>query len=364
MPRSTQEALREEVERCRRLTEALLQDPAGRSRLAPEHLRRAAYAYLERPAKRLRPALVLMCCRATGGDDAQALPAAAAVEVFHTWTLVHDDVIDNDALRRGQATVHVAAAGWAATELGAGPEAAAAYGRDVAILAGDALQAWATELLLACAQRGVPERLVLGLAARMQTFLNHRLLEGELLDVQFSYRPVDTLSEEEVLTMLRLKTGVLLEYCATAGAAIGLGCLPGESPLVDGLGEFASLCGVAFQLQDDILGVSGDERKLGKPVGSDLREGKVTTLVLHALKTADAGRRETLRRALGRSQASAAEVADAHRCLVELGSVQYTRDLALGFLRRALQCLHRALPPAPTRDLLEALAEGMVERSS
>lgn len=364
MPSSIQDALRDELERCRQLTDGVLLNPATRPRLGPEHLQRAAYAYLERPAKRLRPALLLMCCRAAGGDEAQALPAAAAVEVFHTWTLIHDDVIDNDALRRGQATVHVAAANWAATELGAGPEPAAAYGRDVAILAGDALQAWATDLLLKCAGRGVPERVVLDLASRMQTVLNHRLLEGELLDVQFSYRPVETLSEAEVLTMLRLKTGVLLEYCASAGAAIGLRCLPGENPLVDGLGEFASLCGVAFQLQDDILGVSGDERKLGKPVGSDLREGKVTTLVLHALRTADAPRRDTLRRALGRSQASAADIAAAHRCLAELGSIHYTRNLALDTVHRALARLHQALPPTPMRDLLEAWAEAMVERTS
>jgi geranylgeranyl diphosphate synthase type I len=364
MPDAMQNALRAEIERCRQLTDALLRDPACRPRIAPEHLRQAAYAYLERPAKRLRPALLLLCCSAVGGDERQALPAAAAVEVFHTWTLVHDDVIDNDILRRGQPTVHAAAAAWATAELGAEPEAAAAYGRDVAILAGDVLQAWATALLLDCVQRGVPERIVLGLATRMQTFLNHRLVEGEMLDVQFSYRPVEAISEEEVLTMLRLKTGVLLEYSAAAGAAIGLQRLPGESSVVDALGDFAALCGVAFQLQDDILGVTGDEVRLGKAVGSDLREGKVTTLVLHALRAADDGQRTAIRRALGRRQASATQVEAAARCLVELGSVEYTRELAVSYVAQAVELLRRAVPASPVRDLLEALARSMVDRTS
>jgi geranylgeranyl diphosphate synthase type I len=363
MSQTTQDAFRDEIERCRRLTDAVLLEAANRERIAPEHLRRAVYAYLERPAKRLRPALLLLCCGAAGGDETQAVPAAAAVEAFHTWTLIHDDVIDNDLLRRGQPTVHAAAADWAAAELAAPPEAAAAYGRSVAILAGDALQAWATALLLECAGRGVPERIVLGLAARMQTVLSHRLIEGEMLDVQLSYRLLDSIAEEEVLRMLRLKTGVLLEFSASTGAAIGCRRLPGESPLVDALGDFAGLCGVAFQLQDDILGVTGDEARLGKPVGSDLREGKATLIVLHALRTADASRQAVIRRALGQRQASATEVAEAHRSLVELGSVQYARELADGFVRRALERLRGTVPASPQRALLEAWAEGMVARA-
>jgi geranylgeranyl diphosphate synthase type I len=218
-------------------------------------------------------------------------------------------------------------------------------------------------LFLECAGRGVPERIVLGLAARMQTVLSHRLIEGEMLDVQLSYRLLDSIAEEEVLRMLRLKTGVLLEFSASTGAAIGCRRLPGESPLVDALGDFAGLCGVAFQLQDDILGVTGDEARLGKPVGSDLREGKATLIVLHALRTADASRQAVIRRALGQRQASATEVAEAHRSLVELGSVQYARELADGFVRRALERLRGTVPASPQRALLEAWAEGMVARA-
>jgi geranylgeranyl diphosphate synthase, type I len=356
--------LRQEIERCRRLTDALLLDPGYRARFGPEHIRRAVYAYLERPAKRLRPALVLLCCGAVGGDEQQALPAAAAVELFHTWTLVHDDIIDDDALRRGRPTVHVEAADWAAREFGAGPAAAQAYGRDVAILAGDVQQAWATAMLLECAQRGVPARVVLGLAMRLQTVLNHRLIEGEMLDVQLSYRPIESVAEADVLEMIRLKTGVLLEYCAGAGAAIGCGRLPGEDPVVDALGDFATLCGQAFQLQDDILGVTGDERQLGKSLGADIRAGKATIIVLHALRTATAPQAEVIRRTLGRADAPAAEVAAVRRLLVDLGSVDYAGALAERCVGQALARLQRDVPPSPQRGLLEAWARSMVERTS
>ncbi len=360
---TTRDALRAEIERCRRLVDAVLLDPARQEQFAPAHLRRAVAAYLGRPAKRLRPALVLLCCGAVGGDEAQAVPAAAAVEAFHTWTLIHDDVIDNDALRRGQPTVHVAAADWARAEFGAGAGLAADYGRDVAILAGDALHAWAGALLLESACRGVPDRVVLGLASRMESVLCLQLLEGELLDVQFSYRPVESLREEDVLAMLRLKTGALLEYAAQAGAAIGLRSLPGEDRRIDALGEFAALCGVAFQLQDDVLGLCGDETALGKPVGSDLREGKITVPILHARLAGDGARWEAIRGVLGRPGAPAGAIAEAQRCLVELGSLEYTQELARGFVRRALACLGEASPAPAQRDLLASWAESLVQRS-
>ena len=357
-------ALRAEIERCRQLVDPLLLDPSRQAAVAPEHLRRAVVAYLERPAKRLRPALLMLCCRALGGDERQALPAAAAVELFHTWTLVHDDVIDNDAVRRGQPTVHTAAAAWARRDFGAAPAAAAAYGRDVAILAGDVQQAWSNAMLLSCARHGVPATLVLALCERLQTVLNHRLLEGEMLDVQFSLQPLETITEEAVLRMLHLKTGVLLEFAATTGGAIARGRLPDEDAAVAALGRFAGLCGLAFQLQDDILGIVGDEKALGKPIGSDLREGKVTVIVLHALRHASSAQRAVLGAALGRPDADAATVAAAQAGLVDLGSIAYAHDLANGYVRQALGILHEAVPAGPARDLLETWAESTVARAT
>jgi geranylgeranyl diphosphate synthase type I len=120
----------------------VLNRPEYRDSFAPEALRDAVYSYLNRPAKRLRPGILFFCCGAAGGREELARQAAASVEVYHTWTLVHDDIIDNDPKRRGQPTVHEEYR-LKALEWGYGPEAAAQLGKSVAILAGDLQHAWA-----------------------------------------------------------------------------------------------------------------------------------------------------------------------------------------------------------------------------
>ncbi|MCK5805155.1 MAG: polyprenyl synthetase family protein [Lentisphaeria bacterium] len=352
----------EELARYKALTDAFLLQDRFRQRFAPAHLHDAVYSYLERPAKRLRPAVLLMSCELFGGDTRQAAPAAAAVELFHTWTLVHDDIIDNDDLRRGQPTVHRQGAARAAAEYGADTRAQKEYGRDLAILAGDLQHGWALCMLFECARAGVPLDVVAYLAERMDSNLLCRLIEGEMLDVQFSHRVLGRISEEEILRMLELKTGVLLEYAAVAGACIGLGTLPEEDPRIASLGLFARKCGVAFQLQDDILGVTGNEEHLGKPIGSDLREGKCTTIVLKALERANARQTSQLENVLGNQAATAGEVADATQVLAELGTVDYTRQLAERFLREAIDELF-PLPDGRPKHCLRAWADFMLSRN-
>ena len=156
---------------------------------------------------------------------------------------------------------------------------------------------------------------------------------------------------------MELKTGALLEFAAAAGAAIGTGRPPGTDAVVDGLGRYASLCGVAFQLQDDILGILGDEARLGKPIGSDIREGKATLLVLHALAVLGPAARKSLLSTLGRCDASMAAVEDAINALRGCGSVEATRAIAENYLSAAVDCLVSAVPPSHERDLLERFAE-------
>ncbi len=331
--------------------------------LTLSRLSETARAYVERPGKRLRPAVLLFACAAVGGDEEQALPAAAAVELFHTWSLVHDDIIDNDDLRRGQPTAHRLAEALAVGQLGLAPAAAAHYGQSAAILAGDIQLAWAVRMLLRCRDRGVGAEVVLDLMARLADQLAPQLIDGEMLDVEFSHLPVDQVKEAAVLDMLEKKTGVLLGYAASTGACIGTGlpyadCAPAQS-----LAAFARACGVAFQLQDDILGIVGNERQLGKPIGSDLREGKATVLVLHALEQATPGQRDLLGRVLGNPHAPASEVAAATDLLRKLGSIEYAQALARQFLTKARTHLG-ALAPSPARDLLEAWAEYLFDRAS
>ncbi|HEX3045393.1 MAG TPA: polyprenyl synthetase family protein, partial [Bacillota bacterium] len=315
----------------------------------PEPLRQATYTYLNRPAKRFRPGILLFCCGAVGGWEKKALLAAAAVEVYHTWTLVHDDIIDNDPKRRGFPTVHeeirLEAIKWDYSE-----KEAAEMGRNIAILAGDLQHAWSMRLLLDLAETGVSLPVIYDLVRRLEFDVTSRLLEGEAQDVLFARRRIEELSEDEVLSMLEQKTGILYQYAALAGAAIGLDQTPSENKLIEVLGNFARQCGIAFQLQDDILGITGDEKLLGKAVGSDIREGKRTTILLHAFAEAEEPERQFLIRWLGNPEASEREIEKIQQILIEYDGIEYTRKLAEAIVTDALNELV-ILPDSKYKEL-------------
>src|SRR5258708_9628629 len=253
-------------------------------RFAPQHIKDAAVSYLKLGGKSLRPAVLLLSCGAVGGDEDIAIPAAAGIEVYHTWTLVHDDIIDRDDRRRGAPTVHVEFAERGAKELGFKGAEAEHYGHVIGILAGDVQQSWSYMLIRELYTKyGVNPALVLNLVGELATNVQLMLVEGETLDVQYAKRAVVALSEDLVVEMLLKKTGALYEFAERAGATIGLDDATGTSPLIADIAEFCSRCGTAFQLQDDILGVIGQTAQTGKPVGADIREGKKTVIVDHAL---------------------------------------------------------------------------------
>jgi geranylgeranyl diphosphate synthase type I len=349
-------------EREKRVTSYFL-DPRFREWFKPRDLRDAVFAYIERPGKRLRPAVLLWSCGAVGGDEEAALPAAAAVEMFHTWTLVHDDLIDNDDLRRGGPTVHKLGEEFARTELGYGPEKSVEYGRDLAVLTGDSQHGWTISLLCECARHGQTDpAVVLDVIYHLESYVVNTLIEGETLDVQYARTPIEELSREDIVRMLWMKTGVLYEFAARSGAMLGLNTTDSNHPCVAALSRFASSCGTAFQLQDDILGLLGKEEQLGKPIGSDVREGKKTTIVYFALRAATNAQREFLLSVLGNSYASAAEVAEATELMVELEAVKRTSELALEHVNKALPELH-ALPDSVYKELLTAWAHYMISRT-
>jgi geranylgeranyl diphosphate synthase, type I len=326
----------------------------------PNSLRQAVYSYLNRPAKRLRPGILLFCCGAVGGREEKALLAAAAVEVYHTWTLVHDDIIDNDSKRRGLPTVHEefrqAALAWGYPEV-----EAAQLGRDIAILTGDLQHAWSVRLLLDSCELGVPLPVVFDLIRRLEDDLTNGLVAGEALDVLFAKKKISELSEEEILEMLELKTGILYEFAAEAGASIGLGQTIAENPLIGSLGRFTRQCGTAFQLQDDTLGIIGNEQLLGKTVGSDIREGKRTTIVLHAYQNASAAERQFLEQTLGKAAASEQEVERVRRILIDNDGIEYTYKLAETIVNNALQDL-ASIPDSKYKELLLTWAKYVIKR--
>lgn len=347
-------------DRKRLVMDYLLQDRFVR-RFRPRHIREAVYSYVKSGGKSLRPAAAMLACGAVGGDEAKALPMAAAIEICHTWTLVHDDVIDRDSTRRGVPTVHADYAQRAAAEFGWQGADAEHYGRAIAMLTGDVQQAWSWSLMFeAHLERGVSAEVVIRLAQEMAAEVTPMLVEGETLDVQFSGQR-HHLTEALVLDMLWKKTGALYEYAGRAGAAMGLNDADPELPPVRALAKFCSLCGTAFQIQDDILGAVGDARQLGKPVGSDIREGKSTLLTLKALDRADDQQRRRILATLGNSRASEDEVKALTRLMRDLGVIQYAQNISHRYVDEALRHLHR-LPASDYTSLLENWARYLIQR--
>lgn len=214
--------------------------------------------------KRLRPVLLLLCCEAFGGDSQEALPAAAAVEMFHNFTLLHDDIMDNAAVRRGK------------------PSVQARWGENVAILSGDTMMIYSYRLM-----SQIPE---CKLARVMEIFTSMALqvCEGQQYDMDFEVQ--QKVSVPEYMQMIELKTAALLAGSAMIGAVLG----DASEEDCRRIYRFAQELGLAFQLQDDLLDSYGDER-LGKKIGGDILEGKKTCLMLSAMSRASEEDREVLR---------------------------------------------------------------------
>ena len=219
---------------------------------------------LSEGGKRLRPLLLLLSCQAFSGGYKQAMDAAAAVEVFHNFTLLHDDIMDHSDLRRGK------------------PSVVARWGENVAILSGDAMLITAYRLL-----SNVPHHL-LGRIMEIFNDMAVGVCEGQQYDMDFEER--QKVSVVEYMRMIELKTSVLLAGSAMIGALIGGSTEEEASKLY----KFALELGMAFQLQDDLLDSYGDER-LGKPIGGDILEGKKSYLMITAMSHANDQEREILR---------------------------------------------------------------------
>lgn len=348
---------------AKQVTSHLLRDKYL-NRFQPNDMREAVTLYVRAGGKRLRPAILSWSCGAVGGDPQSAIPAAAAVELFHTWTLVHDDIIDRDDQRRGEDTVHARfAKAMRKRHPELTPEEQYHYGVSVAVLAGDVQNGWATSLMTELtSERGIDPAVTLYLIERMDNQILNLLVEGELLDVQFCYETFDSVSEEKIEDMLWKKTGVLYSFCAIAGSIIGLGKADPSHQYVTALSEFCKRCGIAFQLQDDILGIIGDQKKLGKPIGSDIREGKHTTIVHNAFEQATEEEKHFLRNTLGKHNASDDDVHKVVSIFDRYGSIGRTRERARELMESSLPLLE-ILPESRYKKLLYAWADFMINRS-
>lgn len=254
--------------------------------------------------KRIRPLLCLLAHEAAGGRCRDALPTAVGIELLHTFTLVHDDIMDKALVRRSRPTV------------------GALWGDDVAITVGDALFALALDAFTSNADvPGIPpERVLRVLRHASKVCLD--LAQGQTLDLLYAKR--DDVTVAEYLGMIRLKTGVLLEFSLASGAILG----GTDEAGVRALSRFGEPLGVAFQIRDDVLDLTGDAKRLGKPVGSDIRAGKRTLMVAHAFERSPRARELAAILEAPAAKKSDEDVAEAIRILEEAGSIAYARRVA------------------------------------
>lgn len=350
-------SLTRELESVAHAVAEIIRDESLQPAFAPPQLRQAVLAYPLSGGKALRPALLVWACRALGGPLPAALRAGAAVELYHTYTLVHDDIIDRDVMRRGRPSVHALMEEVGRRQFALDHEAAH-YGLSMAILAGDCLQSWAVALLTTLPELGTDPRVTLRLVHQLQCVVGPAIVEGEARDIQLPFLPVAEVAEEDILQMMRTKTSALFRFCGWAGGLLARG---EEDEDVRALAAFGEHAGIAFQLQDDVLGLVGSEQKLGKPVGNDLREGKRTLIIALAWARVNEAERAQLSAVLGHADASHEEIEAATDLLRRLGAIDDVKTMAARYLQDALHCLD-TLPANDGVRLLRELAETIGKR--
>jgi geranylgeranyl diphosphate synthase type II len=284
--------------------------------------------------KRIRPVLVLMACDAVGGDVQQALKAAVGLELFHNFTLLHDDVMDNADVRRGQATVH------------------RRWNSNVAILSGDTMLTMASQYMCQVPTEHLAAVNELFHATAIEVY------EGQQYDMDYERRR--EVSVEEYINMIRLKTSVLLGCACKLGAIIG----GADEKTAQALYEVGENLGIGFQLQDDVLDVWGDEATFGKEIGGDIMNNKKTYLMVNAFKLANEDQAGRLRRWYTDNYAMKQEKVPAvTRIYEELGLREIADKAMEEYTQKALSVLETIELSAEARESFGALAASLVKRN-
>jgi geranylgeranyl diphosphate synthase type I len=301
----------------------------------PANLFNAAWHLPSGGGKRLRPILAMLTCESIKGTYDTVFPFAAALELIHNFSLVHDDIMDKSTLRRNLQTVHIK------------------YGEPTAILAGDYLFAKAFEALQD-----------LSVTPQLYKELNTNLIdtimdicEGQQLDMEFERRSL--INESEYLDMIRKKTAVLFQTSARGGALIA----HANQEIVDAMSNYGLYLGLSFQIWDDYLDLSSDATTLGKDIGNDIRNGKKTLIAVNALQTATGDQKTLLNRVFGNHQATDTDIHQVYALFKDLNSIEYARKTALNYSNKAKASL-TLLPNSTAKMILINLADFAIQRET
>ena len=287
--------------------------------------------------KRMRATLPWLVGRAVGDTHSGLLDIGAAIETIHNFTLVHDDIMDDDEIRRGRNAVHIE------------------YDMPTAINAGDAMLAIAFERLVMSANIELHD--IPSLVNRI-AWMVRRVSEGQQLDIEFETR--ERVTEDEYIEMIEGKTAVMFQICAELGARVA----GADDEVIECLAEWGRSVGLCFQLMDDLIDVLSDSATLGKPTGSDVAQGKQTLMVIHALSMPESEAKSRLLAVLGKCEdATESMVQDGIAALDELGSIAYARERANEYHQHAHACLDQ-LPDGPAMLALRELTDLQLKRLS
>jgi geranylgeranyl pyrophosphate synthase len=289
--------------------------------------------FFSRKGKSLRPALCIECCKAVGGREGEALQAAVAIEMFHNFTLIHDDIEDNSAMRRGSPCLHVK------------------YGLPLALNAGDGLfmMVWQSAQKIEGPKR---ERVI---ALLLSSFT--KVLEGQAAELGWYWKDKWDVTEQEYYRVIEGKTGALIAASCEAGAILG----SADEEACKQLSGFGMDLGLGFQIIDDVLNIVGDERKYGKEIGGDIQEGKRTLITIWALRALPVAKRAKLEAILKKKKKTATDIRTAIKLIKESGAPEEVMKVAESLVDRAIGRLD-VLPDGEGKQTLRELADYVTRR--
>jgi len=302
--------------------------------------------------KRARAAFMYFGYLAAGGKDKNAITKASiSIELIHSFLLIHDDIIDQDNLRHGITTTHIHYDKMAKKFFK--NKNAAHFGNSMAIVVGDMINTLGNRALLE--SKFPPDRIAQ--AAQYLQRIIFMTIVGETEDILIENRGQAT--EKEILQMYRNKTA---KYTIEGPLHLGAILAGANTKFLQVLSNYAIPAGIAFQIQDDILGVFGTKSKTGKPVDSDIRQGKQTILVAIALEKANQKQKAILKRCLGNNNLSAEDLADFKKVITDTGSLKYAQTMAAKLIVKAKTEITKLKIPKESKEFLINIADYMLNR--